>query len=132
MDNLQTYIWVKVYFLKTKITNYWIITRGSQLRNYFEQTWIVNLIRSLFLFFSQKVWKPVLQRLIYPVQGITIMYYNQDVFNRKFCGNGVPDWAAVHDEVNAAFEHKHSCRRHIAFFYTVKSCVYNENFFPTK
>ena len=21
----------------------------------------------------------------------------QDVFNRKFCGNGVPDWAAVHD-----------------------------------
>ena len=25
----------------------------------------------------------------------------EDVFNRKFCGNGVPDWAAVHDEVNA-------------------------------
>ena len=22
------------------------------------------------------------------------------MFNRKFCGNGVPDWAAIHDEVN--------------------------------
>ncbi|XP_023338628.1 endoglycoceramidase [Eurytemora carolleeae] len=30
----------------------------------------------------------------------SLLDMHQDVFNRKFCGNGVPDWAAIHDENN--------------------------------
>ena len=30
----------------------------------------------------------------------SLLDMHQDVFNRKFCGNGVPDWAAVHDKDN--------------------------------
>jgi hypothetical protein len=30
----------------------------------------------------------------------SLLDMHQDVFNRKFCGNGVPDWAAVHDKNN--------------------------------
>jgi hypothetical protein len=30
----------------------------------------------------------------------SLLDMHQDVFNRKFCGNGVPDWAAVHDKYN--------------------------------